>query len=791
MENPVPKAVSRALPVCEARKRLTVGMVTLAIFAMLPQTATADTFGKIGLIGDSMMVGTNSDQMCGAGGELPKCFDSKFGQHDLAWSHGGGEQAWSIARRLGYGPSQVINAGDDGEQWKDALDQAQRITAVADVDAVFINMGANDVCEKSGHDYTGDLAEIEQHIDDTLLHLVTYLTPGSKVYWSGILDIVRFRDVMVNRRHNYMFRSCQALWDLDSDEVTEEAAQSICKDEGFPDGVCDTLADWAWARDRIIDELLDYYLDKYDVREGPCGRVLDSANTPLERDEARRFNEALNALFAKKAAEYNKEQDGVEIIFTNVLYDVSIQPHYVSRLDCYHPNRAGQMKLAQELWKGFDPAQKSTFAFWFDEFDDQDWCTQEFASPWASCWYDYGDPGFEIRVDGSGWLRVQKNTGRHRRRHVVRHVGDLSDMTRAWMSFNHKRENLDDGGDRVTFKVHKDGIWHSVDRFKGSANDVGQHAGRYYDLRPFLSSDLRIMFETENQKSMKDGDRVKFDNINIFAWDDGGALDENKLVEAGRTATAVFHRWHSLPTLVDLPDPTAALAAMETFNGGDPAGVRIKNLDVTGFEVRIEEEQSLDAETQHVAESVAYAVFAPGLITDTFGKVIGEAGIATRKQDSGGSWYTVNLQGAYANPVVLMNMITANSDQASHIRLRPRSSRSFDYQIEEWDYLDQSHVSEVIAFLVLEGGVHELAGGKRIEAGTVEADHQWKDIVFAASFNSSPITLSQCQTYRGGQAVVTRQRRGSRDGLQVRLQEEEGNDGTHMTETVGYVAIEP
>ena len=39
---------------------------------------------------------------------------------------------------------------------------------------------------------------------------------------------------------NYMFRSCQGLWDLDSDEVTEEAAQSICKDEGFPGGVCGT-----------------------------------------------------------------------------------------------------------------------------------------------------------------------------------------------------------------------------------------------------------------------------------------------------------------------------------------------------------------------------------------------------------------------------------------------------------------------------------------------------------------------------------------------------------------------
>ena len=39
-------------------------------------------------------------------------------------------------------------------------------------------------------------------------------------------------------------------------------------------------------------------------------------------------------------------------------------------------------------------------------------------------------------------------------------------------------------------------------------------------MTPFISADVRIMFETENQKSMKDGDRVKFDNFNLFAWGD-------------------------------------------------------------------------------------------------------------------------------------------------------------------------------------------------------------------------------------------------------------------------------
>ena len=46
---------------------------------------------------------------------------------------------------------------------------------------------------------------------------------------------------MASRRHNYIFRSCQAFWDLDHDEITEEAAASLCHAAGFPDTVCDDV----------------------------------------------------------------------------------------------------------------------------------------------------------------------------------------------------------------------------------------------------------------------------------------------------------------------------------------------------------------------------------------------------------------------------------------------------------------------------------------------------------------------------------------------------------------------
>lgn len=494
-------------------------IVLTAAMACLSAPAVGQSSGKIGLIGDSMTVATNADEMCGAGKELPSCLDDKLGRHNLAWSHAGGDLSWSIANRLGYTFSQTVNVAKDGAQWRDALGQAAGIASDTTVNTVFINLGANDVCQNIGHDYTGDLQQIEQHIDGTLSYLLSILPAGGRIYWTGTPNIADLRKVMGGRRHNYIFRSCQAFWDLDHNEITEEAAASLCHAQGLPAPACDKLADWEKVRNRLMDRLLVYFRERYNVAEGPCGRVLNRAKTADDIDKAQQFNRALNTLFARKAAQYNG-RNGVKIIFTNVLYNTPIQPNYVSRLDCYHPNRAGQMKIAEVLWRAFNRTSTGTYAQWYDEFENKDWCTQELGSPWASCWYDYGDAGFNISVDDQGWLKVQKDTGDQRRQFMVRNVGNLSGMSAAWMSFNHKRENLDDDGDRVYFKVYKNGLWHLLDQFQGSGNDLGEHAGNYYDLTPYISADLRIMFETESQGSMRDGDMVEFDNLNVFAWGD-------------------------------------------------------------------------------------------------------------------------------------------------------------------------------------------------------------------------------------------------------------------------------
>ncbi|OYR48179.1 hypothetical protein [Halorubrum sp. Ea8] len=239
-------------------------------------------------------------------------------------------------------------------------------------------------------------------------------------------------------------------------------------------------------------------------------------------------------------------------------------------------------------------------------------------------------------------------------------------------------------------------------------------------------------------------------------------------------------------------DPVA-LASVETFNGGNPVGVRMRNVGSSGFELFLEEEQSADDDMAHTIEDVAIFATASGRIHDDADTLIGEAGVLATDQPDRETWHTVSLDGSYANPVAFAQLMTYNGENPSHTRIRNVDSGSFDVKIEEWNYLDGSHDREEIGYVVLEEGVHELEGELPIEAGTTVADHEFdddednNDYSYAETFECNPVLVSHCQTYNGWHEIVTRNRNVNRRGADVRVQEEENRDGAHNDETIGYL----
>lgn len=168
---------------------------------------------------------------------------------------------------------------------------------------------------------------------------------------------------------------------------------------------------------------------------------------------------------------------------------------------------------------------------------------------------------------------------------------------------------------------------------------------------------------------------------------------------------------------------------------------------------------------------------------------IGEAGSVTFTQSDSNTWFTVNLNNSYTNAVVVMGPVSIEGGNPSTVRVRNVNSTSFEFQLDEWDYLDGGHVEEIVHYIVLEAGVHTLEDGTLVEAGNLSVDENFTTQSLSAGFAAAPVVVSQVTTTNETSAVTTRQQSVGTGSFDVRLQEEENADGTHAAETVSFIAF--
>ena len=142
-------------------------LVPLAIAETGPYPPKLSPDGKLGIMGDSLALGVHASEMCG-NDDAYECAQQALGASSPDWSYVAADKSWSIASLLGFDIAHLVAAYGGGEEWKDALDQAMTIMTDPLVEAVFIGLGANNVCTPQGHDYTDDLVTIAGEIDATL-----------------------------------------------------------------------------------------------------------------------------------------------------------------------------------------------------------------------------------------------------------------------------------------------------------------------------------------------------------------------------------------------------------------------------------------------------------------------------------------------------------------------------------------------------------------------------------------------------------------------------------------------
>lgn len=166
------------------------------------------------------------------------------------------------------------------------------------------------------------------------------------------------------------------------------------------------------------------------------------------------------------------------------------------------------------------------------------------------------------------------------------------------------------------------------------------------------------------------------------------------------------------------------------------------------------------------------------------------------------TWVTVNTSHSFVSPVVVAQPPTRVEGDPAVVRVRNVTATSFELQLQEPSNEDGVHAAETVSWAVFEAGAYVLTSGRRVEAGTFPSNATvgiaqgsgcnappLAQVSFAQAFGATPLVLSQAQTADDATFVHTRQCNVGSGGFRVALEREEGDAGTHGTETLGWVAL--
>lgn len=176
---------------------------------------------------------------------------------------------------------------------------------------------------------------------------------------------------------------------------------------------------------------------------------------------------------------------------------------------------------------------------------------------------------------------------------------------------------------------------------------------------------------------------------------------------------------------------------------------------------------------------------------------IGQAGSITTNSPGENDPITVTFDEPLTDPVIAL---TGTNNGGNQYTLRVidiqhdsnGDATGFTFIIEEWEYHDGPHpATETINYVAIEEGVHTLPDGRVIEAGTTSATHATSSVSLAGDFDEPPVVLTSVMSENDTTTVDSDPLNITANGFDVRLQEEEAQDGVHAAETVGYIAVEP
>jgi hypothetical protein len=186
-------------------------------------------------------------------------------------------------------------------------------------------------------------------------------------------------------------------------------------------------------------------------------------------------------------------------------------------LDWNLVGNSGLLVLQRALDWGITEAAESTKCdgTYRDEFNAISYSGNDGTLAWTTDWLEAGDSGGAASGDVTVTSDLNDNRLRFKNkdRYIAREA-NLSGAGSATLTFDYRRNGLDDAADRVSIEVSGDGggSWYRFENFVGPNNDAA-YVTTTHDISGFIAPNTRIRFISSSFLGKQDA--VYFDNVQI------------------------------------------------------------------------------------------------------------------------------------------------------------------------------------------------------------------------------------------------------------------------------------
>ena len=247
----------------------------------------------------------------------------------------------------------------------------------------------------------------------------------------------------------------------------------------------------------------------------------------------------------------------------------------------------------------------------------------------------------------------------------------------------------------------------------------------------------------------------------------------------------IDHNWVRIQFDSTFNQPVV-VAGPPSSTDNQPCVIRMRNIDTTGFEIRLQEWDYLDG--THPKETVSYMVMEYGKFILEDGSHV-QAGMFPGSMNSQQTNFSQDFDNA---PVVVTSLATFNEPAPVTGRISNISTTEFTYKMQEQELNSNSHSAEIINFIAWEPGTGNLDNlSYEVALSDNAVMTSWYQVDFTNESTTKPIFLAGMQTTDGRDTAALRYQDLQPNNVQFKVEEEQSNDDetSHTTEAIGYIVV--